>query len=74
MKLTSPNLKRIFGVKRTDQIPNTEFAKIVAKIDSTMSKIGKYKGQYYENGEQTLYYKCCKWNITVTIDDNNDEI
>jgi hypothetical protein len=69
MRLTSPNLKKIFGVKRTDHIPNTDFAKIVAKVDSIMSKIGKYKGQYYENGEQTLWYKHGPWNITVTITD-----
>ena len=39
-----------------------------------MSKIGKYKGQHYENGEQTIFYKQGKWDITVTIDDTNDEI
>ena len=74
MKLKSPNLTKIFNVRRTNQIPPSDFAHVVAKVDNLLSSVCKYTGQTYENGQQTIFYKYGKWNITVTIDDNNDEI
>jgi hypothetical protein len=67
----SPNLTKIFNVKRTNQIPDSEFLHIVAAVDNKLSSIAKYKGQHYENGEQTIFYKRGPWSITVTITDND---
>jgi hypothetical protein len=71
-QIKSPNLKKIFNVKHVNQIPDSEFLHIVANVDNKLSSIAKYVGQYYENGEQTIFYKRGPWNITVTITDNND--
>jgi hypothetical protein len=67
----SPNLTKIFNVKRTNQIPDSEFLRIVATVDNKLSSIAKYVGQHYENGEQTIFYKHGKWNIAVTVTDND---
>jgi hypothetical protein len=71
MKVKSPNLKKIFGVKRIDQVPNNDFTRVIAEVDNLLSTFARYTGNSYENGEQTIFYKYGKWNITVTIDDNN---
>jgi len=63
----SPNITKIFGVRRVSKIPESDFAKVVAKVDNAMSKVGKYTGQHYENGEQTIFYKTEGWSIAVTI-------
>jgi len=73
-KLVSPNLKKIFGTRWYDQIPNKGLARVITKVDSVLSTFARYVGDSYENGEQTVFYKYGKWNITITIDDNSDKI
>ena len=42
---------------------------MIAIVDNTISKFAKYKGERYENGEQTLFYETEGFLITVTIEE-----
>jgi len=68
--MKSPNLTKIFH--GLHEIPNTEFAKLIATIDEHVSRFADYDSERYENGTQTLFYKYGPYNITITIDDNDE--
>jgi len=46
--MKSPNLTKIFHGLHENEIPNTEFAKLIATVDEHVSRFADYDGERYE--------------------------
>jgi len=67
-KLKSPNYAKIFP-----QTPKkSRFVDTICAVDSALSKFFDYEGEYYSNGEQTLFYKVDNISIVVTIQETDE--